>query len=168
MNPVQPIEFFASGEPKGQPRARAFAMKRGDKTLVRMYDPATAEGWKNQIATAARPFILATPPLGPVSLCLYFNFPRPKSHFRSNGPLRPNAPNWHTSKPDIDNCTKAVMDALKTLGFFKDDSQVCEKQVTKVYFANPGCSVSIDYMPVYEMPSAAVEKRKAKEMELAL
>jgi Holliday junction resolvase RusA-like endonuclease len=160
---TQPIEFFVSGEPKGQPRARAFAINRGGKTMVRMYDPATAEGWKNQIAAVARPFIPPTPPLGPVMLRLHFNFPRPKAHLRSDGNVRPNAPHWHTSKPDIDNCTKAVMDALKTLGFFKDDAQVCEKQVTKVYFVQPGCIVTITYLP-----AMTVEARKAKEMELAL
>jgi hypothetical protein len=41
-----PISIFVHGEPKGQPRPRAFA--RGG--MVRMYDPATAEGWKSAIA----------------------------------------------------------------------------------------------------------------------
>jgi len=53
-----------------------------------------------------------------VSITIYF--PRPKSHFktgRNANIMRDNAPVWHTSKPDRDNCDKAIMDALTNLGF---------------------------------------------------
>jgi len=44
------IHFFVSGDPKAQPRIRAFAINGH----ARVYDPGTAEGWKSLIAVAAR------------------------------------------------------------------------------------------------------------------
>ena len=122
------IEFFAHGLPKGQPRARAFAIKG----KVRMYDPGTAEGWKSAVAEAARPYINAFA-VGPVRLTIVFEFPRPKSHKRKNGDLRPDRPIFHTAKPDCDNAAKALMDALTQIGVWTDDAQVAELCVTKKY-----------------------------------
>ena len=141
-------EFFVRGEPKGQPRARAFALKRGGQTFVRMYTPGSAESWKNEIAIAARPHLPLHPLLGPIALDLEFYFERPKAHYRTGrnaGVLREDAPYWHTSKPDRDNLEKAVMDALTTLGFFKDDAQVCggDRPPVKVYGDVAGCNIRI-------------------------
>ena len=135
--------FTAYGEPKGQPRARAFAMGRGK---VRMYDPGTAEGWKSQIAHAAQDFIPPTPHQGPLLLTLCFLFPRPKAHFRANGLLKETAPLWVEKKPDIDNAAKAVMDALTMLGMWDDDKQVASVSKLKRYIMNDeraGCEITI-------------------------
>jgi Holliday junction resolvase RusA-like endonuclease len=141
------IEFFVPGDPKGQPRARAFAMNRGGKTMVRMYDPATAEGWKNAIAMAAKAHCPFPALLGPLRISEHFVFARPRSHFRTGrfaGVLRDDAPYYHVGKPDRDNLDKAVLDALKMLGFFKDDCQVCSGELLKTYGDKPGCSIRID------------------------
>ncbi len=134
------VTFFAAGDPKGQPRPRAFAMKLGNgKYSARVFDSGTAEGWKSQVALAAR---AAMPPVhfyGPVRVQLSFMFRRPKSHYRRNGLLMPNAPICHTSKPDADNLAKAVLDCLTQLGrFWHDDSQVSELIVLKFYGETPG------------------------------
>ncbi len=76
---MNPIIIEVSGVPKGQPRARAF-YKPG--LGVRMYDPGSAEGWKGQIAQAAR-FCASLGILGPVRVDIEFRFKRPKSHFRT-------------------------------------------------------------------------------------
>ena len=50
-----PITVRVYGEPKGQPRPRAFAKPiGGGKFSARVYDAGTAEGWKSQIAQAFR------------------------------------------------------------------------------------------------------------------
>jgi len=54
---MKPITFFVPGEPKGQPRPRAFARKMGDKFVARVFDAATAEGWKGAIAAVAQPSV---------------------------------------------------------------------------------------------------------------
>jgi crossover junction endodeoxyribonuclease RusA len=136
------IQFTAFGDPKGQPRPRAF--HRGGMT--RVYDPGTAEGWKGQIAVAARPHKPKTPIEGPINVLLFFIFPRPKSHSTKKG-LRDSAPDFHTSKPDADNLAKAVLDCLTQLGFWKDDAQVCELQIHKRYGTNGACRITINIQP---------------------
>ena len=134
---MSPIQFTAYGDPKGQPRPRAFS--RGGMT--RVYDPGTAEGWKGQIAIAARGHKPSTPIEGPVIVTLLFNFARPKSHSTTKG-LRPTAPVYHTAKPDADNLAKAVLDCLTQLAFWKDDSQVCILNVRK-HYGQPCCVIHI-------------------------
>ena len=140
------IRFFAQGEPRGQPRARAFA-RNG---MVRMYDPATAEGWKSCIAAAAREYLPSTPLRGPLHVDITFYFPRPKSHYFSGGRanvLRPNAPTYHAKKPDRDNCDKAVLDAQTTLGMWQDDAQVVSGTIVKKFADNqPGAWIFIEEM----------------------
>lgn len=49
--------------------------------------------------------------------------PRPK---QANKDLQ-----WHTKRPDLDNLEKAVIDALQSAKWFKDDSQICHKKTEK-------------------------------------
>ncbi len=138
------IRFYANGCPKGQPRPRAFS--RGG--MARVYDPGTAEGWKSQIANAAKDHLPSTPLQGPLFVGLEFYFPRPKHHYRTGrmrACLRNSAPGYHISKPDADNIIKAVMDALTTLRFWQDDSQVCDVRARKLYDdgRGPGCIICI-------------------------
>jgi Holliday junction resolvase RusA-like endonuclease len=167
VNTPTPIQFFAIGEPKGQPRARAFARVVNGKPFVRMYDPASAEGWKSQIADAARPYAPFLPMTGPVRMDGVFVFPRPKSHYGSGknaDKLKEGAPRFHTSKPDGDNLCKAVWDCLTTLGFWRDDCQICAGEWTKVYvgfglFTKPGCHITIT--PLESQAEAVVQRRLA-------
>lgn len=141
---MNPIKFTAHGDPKGQPRPRAFS--RGGMT--RVYDPGTAEWWKSQIAVAAREHKPATPMEGPIYVALAFYFQRPKSHSGKNG-LKPNAPIYHTGKPDADNLAKAVLDCLTQLHFWGDDAQVCSLEITKTY-GQPGCEITIQQTKQHE------------------
>jgi crossover junction endodeoxyribonuclease RusA len=139
---IRTIEFWVAGIPKGQPRPKAFV--RGGHAAV--YDPGTAEGWKGQIALAARELKPESPLVDPISLRLTFSFPRPKSHYRGGKPasgLKANAPARHTGKPDADNAAKAVMDCLTVLGFWKDDAQVSHLTVRKNYGEHSGCLITI-------------------------
>jgi Holliday junction resolvase RusA-like endonuclease len=126
------IQFEVHGTPKGQPRPRAFALHG----RARVFDPGTAEGWKAQIAIAAKPFLPSTPYDGPLKVCISFSFIRPKGHYgKRKGALylRDDAPFQHTGKPDLDNLEKAVLDALTTLGMWHDDAQVFQLSSSKHY-----------------------------------
>ena len=125
---MREISFTVEGKPKPQPRPRAYS-RTG---ITRMYDPRTAEGWKQSISEAARDHIPAEPMEGALSLWLEFIMPRPKAHYLKSG-LRVNAPYWHTIKPDTDNLCKAVMDCMTSMRFWNDDSQVCELKCRKLY-----------------------------------
>ena len=136
---MKQIEFFVAGEPKGQPRPRAFA-RHG---RARVYDPGTAEGWKGQVALAAKDHLPAAPIRTPAALWLRFHLPRPKAHFGRGG-LKPTAPRPHTAKPDADNLAKAVLDALVAMGCLHDDRLVWSLRITKCYAAaTPGCQVRL-------------------------
>lgn len=120
--------FDVYGDPKGQPRPRAFS--RGGK--ARVYDPGTAEGWKGQIALAAREYLPAQPIDVPVRVAVTFYFPRPARLLRKKDPdgFIP-----HTAKPDADNVAKAVLDCLTTVGMWRDDALVMSLVAEKFYAA---------------------------------
>ena len=104
------------GIPKAQPRPKAFRTK----THVSVYNPKTADDWKDAVKAAViqqEPGIVGTKKEGPVELSIRFNMPRSKSM---------NQKGWKqdTRKPDVDNLIKAVMDSLTNIEVWKDDSQV--------------------------------------------
>jgi crossover junction endodeoxyribonuclease RusA len=146
---VKTFEFFAAGEPKGQPRPRACAFRIGGKYTARMYDAGTSDGWKASVIAAGAAHCPDAPLTGPISVCLTFYFPRPKSHFftgKHAAVLRELAPNLHTTKPDSDNLAKVVLDAMTVAGWWKDDSQVTPLLVVKSYEnenRKPGAQISV-------------------------
>lgn len=131
------ISFFVPGEPRGQPRPRAFARKMGNKFVARVFDAGTAEAWKGCIAAEAAQHKPAAPISGPVRLRIAFYLARPRGHYIAGKPergLKADAPCWHTGKPDSDNLAKAVMDALTQCGWYwLDDAQVVILTVAKNY-----------------------------------
>jgi Holliday junction resolvase RusA-like endonuclease len=125
-----PISFMVLGDPKGQPRPKAFV--RGGHASV--YDPGTAEGWKSAIAVSAKEAGAVGLMLGgPLRVTLSCFFKRPKNHYTAKGALRAGMGLWHTKKPDGDNVFKAAADALTHLGVWRDDSQIAEIVVQKKY-----------------------------------
>lgn len=148
---IEPISFFVSGEPKGQPRPRAFARKMGGKYVARVFDAGTAEAWKGAIAAEAAQHKPASPITGPVRLRLWFYLARPKGHYvagKVERGLRDTAPLYHIGKPDADNLAKAVMDALTQCGWFWfDDAQVAVLTASKLY-ADSGTGAQIEILEV--------------------
>lgn len=137
----EPITFFVSGDPKGQPRVRA--TRRG--SFAGVYDPGTADRWKACIRADWK--ALNVPAWsGPVKVRLDFFLPRPKGHFRTGknaSVLRETAPTYHVAKPDADNLAKAALDALTDAGAWGDDSGVAVLKVTKFYGTRTGCEIRI-------------------------
>lgn len=63
----------------------------------------------------------------PVEVEIAFYHPRPKGHYgtgRNAGVLKPTAPEWKSTSPDIDKLTRAVLDALTASRVFRDDARV--------------------------------------------
>lgn len=123
------VEFTAYGTPKGQPRPKATI--RGKHAGV--YDPGTANDWKESVRSAAMRAWLGKKFTGPVCLWIKCCMPRPKNHVRANGDLKDWAPKWVDSKPDFDNLGKAIADALTSVGIWNDDAQVARCITEKVY-----------------------------------
>ena len=142
------LSFFVRGEPKGQPRPRAFARKMGAIHVARFYDSDVADAWKRAVylgvieAANKAGWQVTT---GPVAVTLRFAMPRPKSHFGAKG-LKPSAPQAHVGKPDADNLAKLILDqATRTERIWRDDSQVVEMHVVKgwAFEQECGCVVQI-------------------------
>lgn len=130
------MTIFIHGEPKGQPRPRAYARKMGAKYVARVYDSDVADDWKRAvdfaIIAAAQRDGFTINDGSPFKIETRFYLPRPKSHYRKNGELKPNAPLYHTQKPDSDNLTKLVLDRItRSERIWRDDSQVCVCLITK-------------------------------------
>ena len=133
------ITFQVHGEPKAQPRPRAFARKMGDKFVARVFEAGTAEGWKSLIATAAKPHAPAVPYTCPVRVDVTFIFPRPKIHHIANKPerrLRSDAPQWHTKKPDRDNLDKALYYFKRVRRYHPNNTKALEAGVKYAVSAN--------------------------------
>ena len=122
------MNFMVYGIPKGQPRTKAVAFAGH----ARVYTPSTAAAWKSAIAEAAwkhREFP-KVPWTCPLTLNIIILLPRPKTRCRKKDP---DGPIPHTSRGDVDNYAKAVMDSLGDVGLFKDDGQIYALTISKYY-----------------------------------
>ena len=129
------FEIFITGDPKGQPRARAFARKMGAKFVARMYDSDVADGWKAQVRAGVLGIAFAQGLMaieGPFDVEMRFRFERPKSHFLRDGSLGKGRSSSYIQKPDLDNLAKLVLDVITRLQrCWVDDDQVVRLVVEK-------------------------------------
>ena len=120
------MTFTVEGIPKALKRARI-------NNKGTFYDPSKKD--KQDFNLQCSKYAPGTPLKGNIRVWLKFSFKRPKSHFVSNNPknkLKKTAPIDHTSKPDLDNLIKFVLDALNG-SFYIDDSQIHRIQASKCY-----------------------------------
>lgn len=59
-------------------------------------------------------------------------FPIPESYSKSKKRRIEDGEIKHTKRPDVDNCAKAILDALNEVAY-KDDAQIVESRITKHY-----------------------------------
>jgi Holliday junction resolvase RusA-like endonuclease len=145
------MTFFIHGDPKGQPRPRAFARKMGAKYVARMYDSDVADSWKRAVNVALVKAINEHKPEynkdGAFEVVATFFMRRPKSHFNAHGFVKPNAPVRHAQKPDADNLVKLVLDRItRSEIIWRDDSQVAYLTVAKYWSdkdENVGCNLTL-------------------------
>ena len=85
---------------------------------------------------------------GPLALCIEFFLDRPKCHFRTGkyaSDLNKHAMEAPTSKPDLDNLAKLVMDGLNSCQIWTDDAQVVRLEAHKAYdHTNPRTEIYIE------------------------
>jgi len=138
------ISFHVDDQPCGQPRARA-RYGKGPKGVYN--PPGPAREWRKIVEIAAKPHRPSKPLGGAVYLSLLFAFKRPKSHYRTGRfahLLKKSAPEDHIQKPDLDNLEKLVMDCLKRVQFYRDDSQINKKKTKKQWTEmSPGVWVHV-------------------------
>lgn len=72
----------------------------------------------------------------PVAVELTFTFARTGAHYgtgRNAAALKPGAPTWRTTYPDLDKLTRGVFDAFTAAGVWKDDGQAAQLVARKCY-----------------------------------
>lgn len=132
------IKFIIDGNPVAQGRPRATII-RG---RVHVYDPETSRDYKTYVRLSARQYAPDNPLESPldVRLDIYRQIPKSFSKKRKNecelGEVRP------TTRPDVDNYIKSILDGLNGL-IFKDDSQIVDLTVSKYYSKSPRVEVQI-------------------------
>jgi Holliday junction resolvase RusA-like endonuclease len=104
--------------------------------------------WRSDIAAAcalARP--AGWPTAGPMQATMVFRFARPQSHFRTNGELKPTAPQWHlVIAGDVDKLSRAANDAITASGTWGDDKQLVRMVVERHWCAPgelPGATITL-------------------------
>lgn len=142
------MNFWIPGDPKAQPRPRAQGIKNGSRQFTHIYTPdKQTKPWREAIRLALVKNKTQAFENASVFVTLWFNFRRPKSHFRTGKfghLLRNSAPELHKQKPDVDNLAKLVLDELQKGGLLNDDSHVVKLTTLKTWSAQPGCLVVID------------------------
>jgi Holliday junction resolvase RusA-like endonuclease len=135
------ITFQVLGTPVAKGRAKVAI--RGK--FATMYTPKKTVDAERSLLAQALQYKPDTPWTGPIGIKVKCVFARPKNHYRTGKNshlLRDDAPSLHTSRPDVDNLTKSVFDALNEV-FFKDDCQIVMAIPYKVYGDVPRIEITI-------------------------
>lgn len=123
------------------PKARPRTVLRNGK--VRTYTPKKTSNFENELRTSA---ILAmkNKPVSHNALYIYVQLGLPIPNSWSKIKTKKAIDNIikPTTRPDIDNYLKSILDGLNDV-VFKDDSQVVELAATKTYMAIPRTIIHI-------------------------
>lgn len=127
------------GQPQGKGRARFGNGRAFTPAKTVAYEGLIALAGQHAMQNAQRPLIE-----GPVYLTVtaYFAFPKSMSAKKKAEKLI----HWHTSRPDGDNCLKAVCDGLNGI-VWKDDCQVAFAKIAKEYADVPRLEIIVEPLP---------------------
>ena len=133
------VTFKVDANPVGKQRARY--VKRGN--FVQAYTPEKTRTYETLIRDAAIEAMGTSEPLEtPVTLYLYIRVPIPKSHSKKKVEACLNGLDQPIKKPDASNILKSVEDGMNGI-VYKDDSQIINLHVTKVYSTLAGVDVCV-------------------------
>jgi Holliday junction resolvase RusA-like endonuclease len=133
------VTFKVDADPVGKQRARY--AKRGN--FVQTYTPDKTRNYESLIKEAAIEAMGSSEPLEtPVTLYLYIRAPIPKSLPKKRIEACLNGSEKPIKKPDASNVLKSVEDAMNGV-VYKDDSQIINLHVTKVYSTLAGVDVCV-------------------------
>ena len=133
------IHFQVEGDPKGKGRPR---FSRAGK-FTRVYTDKQTLDYETLIKSFAAEAMGSTDPLEtPVSVYLYIRHGVPQSYSKKRTEACLSGLEQPCKKPDIDNIAKTYLDAMNGV-IFKDDTQVIDLHVKKVYSAVAGVDVMV-------------------------
>jgi Holliday junction resolvase RusA-like endonuclease len=123
------------------PKGRARYVRRGNH--ISTYTPEKTRTYEALIKEASKEAMGSTEPLEtPVSLYLYIRVPIPKSCTKKRLEAIANGSEKPIRKPDGSNILKSVEDGMNSV-VYKDDSQIVNIHVSKVYSTVPGVDICV-------------------------
>lgn len=151
------LEFLVHGVPAPQGSKRHM----GNGVMVEM--SRKVKPWRADVRQAAEDVLEGNdywdPTVRLVAVDLEFTLARPRSHFRTGAhahELRPDAPRWVTTRPDLDKLQRSTLDALTSAGVFPDDCVVAQLSARKLYpiatGEHPGCRIRVYALPTHNQP----------------
>ena len=132
--PPEGINFTIPGVPRGKQRPKFARIGKG----VRAITPEETVIYENLVKTLCPRKMLT----GAIKALITAYFPIPKSTSGRQSQLMLKHKVMHTKKPDIDNVSKIILDALNGIAYH-DDSQISELHVLKLYSNQPRVEVSL-------------------------
>lgn len=126
------LQFFMPMHPPTTTFQNKELAVRNGKAVI--YDSAELVAIKTKLRGHLAKYVPAEPFTGPVRVMVKWCYEPTGKH---------KAGTWKTTKPDTDNCQKALLDCMTKLKFWKDDAQVCSQVVEKFWSNVPGIFVYI-------------------------
>lgn len=144
------LRFFVPGIPKTAGSKRAFINPKTGRPII-TDDNRKGKDWRASVQHFAREGMQGRDPMtGALEVHFEFVMPRPKGHYgkgRHAGRLLDSAPRHPETRPDVLKMSRAVEDALTGIAW-RDDAQIVEERLVKIYGEQPGVLVVIREMPV--------------------
>ena len=142
------LEFFVAGIPKPGGSKKAFPIRGKDgKMHVIVTDASNNKDWRQSVKAACLMVWFGPPTIQALELKVTFVMPYRKGHYgtgKHKDNLKPSAPYWHTSKPDLTKLLRSTEDALTGV-LWIDDSQIVQTTLSKIYGFKPGASIEVSY-----------------------
>jgi Holliday junction resolvase RusA-like endonuclease len=133
------VTFTVDGTPVGKQRARY--ARRGNHVMA--YTPEKTRTYESLIKDEAAKAMGSSEPLNTsVSLYLYIRVPIPASATKKRLEAIAKGDEKPIKKPDASNILKSVEDGMNGV-VYKDDSQIVNIHVTKVYSSQAGVDVCV-------------------------
>ena len=133
------ISFTIPGKPVAQGRPRA--ARRGNRIM--MYDPKPSKDYKEYVAKIAKEYAPEEPTEAALGVQMKIYREIPKSTTKKDRRLINEGLKRPVVRPDTDNYTKAILDALNGI-IYKDDSQIVDLKASKYYSDNPRVEIKIE------------------------
>lgn len=135
--PVLDFKVYGEAHPAGSKKSFQVARKNprpGQKKtfIASTHDNRKTRPWMDEVQQAAGRVAEALEVLdGPIYCLVTAYRVRPKSHLRADETVKPRAPAWPATAPDLTKLVRAIEDALEEAKTLSNDSRVCLQINTK-------------------------------------
>lgn len=131
------MQFFIPMNPPTATAQEKQSTMRGGRRVF--YKNARLQKAEDDLTWALTPHAPQEPLSGPVALCVTWLYQSSRTH--------PHA-FWKATRPDTDNLNKLLKDIMTRLRFWRDDAQVCDERIQKIWSDRPGLFIRITELPM--------------------